>query len=111
MVKDAILGSTLELSKCGTGPYSGPGVRIFHTVLKSCKIGYVIDITAAHKGQENLNYLVLYKKVFSHLRLDGSWEVFWRQKCMNVSQTGYLLNLTSVPVFIPCMGIFVWTNE
>lgn len=76
MVKDAILGSTLELSKCGTGPYSGPGVRIFHTVLKSCKIEYVIDITAAHKGQENLNSLVLYKKVFSHLRLDGSWEVF-----------------------------------
>lgn len=51
MVKDAILGSTLELSKCGTGPYSGPRVRIFHTVLKSCKIEYVIDITAAHKGQ------------------------------------------------------------
>lgn len=107
MVKHAILGSALELSKYGTGPYSGPGVRIFHTVLKSCKIGCVIDTTVAHKGQENLNCLVLYRKVFSHLRLDGSWEVFWRQNYMDVLQTGYLLNLTSMPVFITCTGIFV----
>lgn len=52
MIKRVTLNSALGLAEYGTRPYSGPGVRRFHTVLKDNKTGCVIETTVAHKGMK-----------------------------------------------------------